>query len=58
MRGGSRREAYMFSVSQAAAYCSSVVKFMTLPAEMGISSSFLVLPVRISGPLVSRAMAT
>ena len=49
---------YMFSVSQEAAYFSSVVKFITVPAAIGISISPLVWPVRISGPLVSRAMAT
>ena len=48
----------MFSVSQDVAYLSSVVMFMTVPAEMGMSASPVVLPVRISGPLVSRAMAT
>ncbi len=48
----------MLSVSHAVAYFSSVVKLMILPAEMGRSSSPLVLPVRISGPFVSRAIAT
>jgi len=48
----------MFWVSQLVAYFSSVVKFMMVPAARGRSSSPLVLPVRISGPLVSRAMAT
>lgn len=32
--------------------------FMMVPTAMGMSSSLGVLPVRISGPLVSRAMAT
>ena len=47
----------MFSVEHAVLYCSSVVMFRMVPTEMGRSSSFVVLPVRISGPLVSRAMA-
>src|SRR5687768_14131066 len=47
----------MLSVSQAVLYFSSVVMLMTLPAEIGRSSSLAVLPVRISGPFVSRAMA-
>lgn len=47
----------MFSVSHAVAYFSSVVMFMMVPAEIGRSASSLVLPVRISGPLVSSAMA-
>lgn len=49
--------AYMLSVSQAVMYFSSVVMLMILPASMGRSASPAVLPVRISGPLVSRAMA-
>ena len=48
----------MFSVLQDVAYCSSVVMLMMSPAEMGRSASSVVLPVRISGPLVSSAMAT
>src|SRR5689334_21399111 len=48
----------MFLSSHAVAYFSSVVMFMTVPALMGISTSPAVLPVRISGPLVSRAMAS
>ncbi len=47
----------MLLVSHEVAYFSSVVKFMIVPAVMGISTSPSVLPVRISGPLVSRAMA-
>ena len=41
---------YIFLSSQAVAYLSSVVMLISAPCEMGISSSFLVLPVRISGP--------
>jgi len=48
----------MLEVSQEVAYLSSVVKFISVPAEIGISASPVVFPVRISGPLVSRAMAT
>lgn len=47
----------MFSVVQAVAYFSSVVMLMMWPAEIGKSASPTVLPVRISGPFVSRAMA-
>ena len=41
---------YMFSSSLEVAYLSSVVMFISLPAEMGMSASPVVLPVRISGP--------
>jgi hypothetical protein len=48
----------MFLLSLLVAYASSVVMFMISPALMGISASSTVLPVRISGPLVSSAMAS
>jgi hypothetical protein len=48
---------YIFLSSQQVAYFSSVVKFISVPAEIGISASPVVLPVRISGPLVSNAIA-
>lgn len=40
----------MFLSSEAAAYCSSVVMFNSVPGPMGISSPLRVSPVRISGP--------
>jgi hypothetical protein len=48
---------YMFLASQDVAYFSSVVMLISDPAVIGISSSLVVFPVLISGPLVSRAMA-
>jgi hypothetical protein len=48
---------YMFLASQDLAYFSSVVMLISDPAEIGMSSSLVVFPVLISGPLVSRAMA-
>ena len=48
----------MFLSSDAVAYLSSVVMLISVPAEIGISASSVVLPVLISGPLVSNAMAT
>ena len=48
----------MLLISHEVAYCSSVVMFRMVPALRGMSASPVVLPVRISGPLVSRAMAT
>jgi hypothetical protein len=47
----------MFLSSQAVAYLSSVVMLMMAPALIGMSASPVVSPVRISGPLVSKAMA-
>ncbi len=40
----------MFLSSLAVAYFSSVVMFISVPAEIGMSASLVVLPVRISGP--------
>lgn len=44
----------MFLSSQAVEYLSSVVMLISAPSEMGMSSSSLVLPVRISGPFYSQ----
>ena len=55
--GAKKAATYMFLASLAVAYLSSVVMFISVSAEIGRSSSPTVLPVRISGPLVSRAMA-
>ena len=48
----------MFLSSHAVMYFSSVVMLISVPAAIGISISPAVLPVLISGPLVSNAMAT
>ena len=40
----------MFLSSEADLYFSSVVIFISVPSEMGMSASPVVLPVRISGP--------
>jgi hypothetical protein len=52
------RGTHMFLLSLLVAYWSSVVMLMMSPAAMGMSASSTVLPVRISGPFVSRAMAS
>ena len=55
--GASKAATYIFLASEAVAYLSSVVMFISVPADIGRSSSPGVLPVLISGPLVSSAMA-